>query len=168
MSVDPAALRQVMRQWVAGVTVVTSVHEGKRGGMTVSSFTSVALDPPTVLVCLNKSTYTHGLVSTSGVLAISMLSADQAPISNRFAGMDPQLTEHDQRFEGVELEILETGSPLIKGAIGWLDCKVVTTHETGTHTIFIAEVIHAQAFDASAPLVYFNRNYQLLTPSPQS
>jgi flavin reductase (DIM6/NTAB) family NADH-FMN oxidoreductase RutF len=156
-----------MRQWVTGVTVVTSMADGFRGGMTVSSFTSVSLEPPTVLVCLNKITYTHKLVEKAGVYAVSMLSSGQEDVSNRFAGFDPRITEHDQRFDGVELITAVTGAPLIAGALGWLDCRVITTHETATHTIFIAEVVFAQANAANPPLVYYNRSYQLLTPVEQ-
>jgi flavin reductase (DIM6/NTAB) family NADH-FMN oxidoreductase RutF len=165
--VDPTALRMTMRQWVTGVTVVTSAADGFRAGMTVSSFTSVALEPPTVLVCLNKLTYTHKLVQRSGVYAVSMLGIGQEDVSNRFAGFDPRVTEHDQRFDGVELTTAVTDAPLIVGAVGWLDCKVIATHDTVTHTVFIAEVVFAQAFEGRQPLVYYNRSYQTLTPVQQ-
>jgi flavin reductase (DIM6/NTAB) family NADH-FMN oxidoreductase RutF len=152
---------------VTGVTVVTAIAEGQRGGMTVSSFTSVSLEPPTVLVCLNKTTLTHDLVLRSGAYAISLLALGQDAVSNRFAGFDPAVVEHDQRFEGIEVATAETGSPLIVGAVGWLDCRVNAMHETHTHTVFIAEVIYAYAQPDQPPLVYFNRNYQLMTPVEQ-
>jgi flavin reductase (DIM6/NTAB) family NADH-FMN oxidoreductase RutF len=160
MSLDPQRLRATMRQWATGVTVVTTQAGDRRAGMTVSSFTSVALEPPTVLVCLNKSTYAHDLVRESGVYAISMLAAGQEALSNRFAGFDPSITD---RFEGLELTAAETGSPLLPGAAAWLDCQVRSTVDTGTHTIFIAEVVYAQVDAEAAPLVYHNRGYRILT-----
>lgn len=163
MTFDPNALRMTMRQWVTGVTVVTSIAGEKRGGMTVSSFTSVSLEPPTVLVCLNKTTFTHDVVMESGVYAVSLLGVGQEMISNRFAGFDPLHLEHDQRFEGLELATAETGAPLIEGALGWLDCRVIATHDTATHTVFIAEVVYAKSNAENPPLVYYNRSYQLLT-----
>ncbi|HVO42657.1 MAG TPA: flavin reductase family protein [Aggregatilineales bacterium] len=164
MPLDPHALRLAMRNWVAGVTVVTTIYHGARAGMTVSSFTSVSLEPPMVLVCLNKETYTQQLVSESGRFAISMLAQDQAAISNRFAGLDPTVVTQEDRFTGLAMVKAETGCPLIAGAVAWLDCLVSAAHEAGTHTLFIGEVVYARSDPARQPLVYFNRKYQLMTP----
>lgn len=161
MPVDSNALRATMRQWVTGVTVVTTVFEGLPAGMTVSSFTSVTLEPPTVLVCLNKTTYAHGQVQKSGVYAVSLLATGQEALSSRFAGLDPTITD---RFAGVETATAETGSPLLVGAVGWLDCVVRAAHDANTHTIFIAEVVYANGEPDRVPLVYYNRKYQQLTP----
>jgi flavin reductase (DIM6/NTAB) family NADH-FMN oxidoreductase RutF len=165
MGLDATTLRMTMRQWVTGVTVVTSVFGDERFGMTVSSFTSVSLDPPTVLVCLHRETRTNALVQQSGVFAVSLLKQGQDSISNRFAGFDPTITD---RFEGVVTHTAETGSPLIDGALGWLDCVVKSKFETGTHTIFIAEVVYAHVQPESEPLVYYNRAYQTLVPVQQT
>src|SRR3954462_4534974 len=121
MAIQSDVLRATMRQWVTGVTVVTSAYDGVRAGMTVSSFTSVSLEPPTVLVCLNKNTFCHGVVQNAGIFAISMLGVGQENLSMRFAGLDPNVTD---RFDGIEVEVAETGAPLLAGAIGHLDCVV--------------------------------------------
>jgi flavin reductase (DIM6/NTAB) family NADH-FMN oxidoreductase RutF len=160
MAIQSEVLRATMRQWVTGVTVVTSVYNGERAGMTVSSFTSVSLEPPTVLVCLNKNSYCHSIVQNSGIFAISMLGIGHDNLSKRFAGLDPTITD---RFEGIDVVVAETGAPLLIGAIGHLDCVVRSIHETSTHTIFIGEVIHAEVNTDKAPLVYYNRNYHVLT-----
>jgi flavin reductase (DIM6/NTAB) family NADH-FMN oxidoreductase RutF len=165
MPLDPQTLRLTMRHWVAGVTVVTSVHHAERAGMTVSSFTSVSLEPPTVLVCLNKETYTHKLVMDSKVFAISMLGAGQESISNAFAGLDPNVVTSEDRFKNVQVATAETGAPLLHGAVGWLDCVVRITQDTWTHTVFIGEVVYAWANPDKAPLVYYDRSYQILTPA---
>ncbi len=153
-----------MRQWATGVTIVTSAFENVRGGMTVSSFTSVSLEPPTVLVCLNKKTFTHDLVARSGVYAICLLSAGQEALSNRFAGLEPQVSD---RFEGIAVTSAETGSPLLPDAIAWLDCRVRQAIDTFTHTIYIAEVVYAYVRPDVEPLVYHNRRYRLLIDPPQ-
>jgi flavin reductase (DIM6/NTAB) family NADH-FMN oxidoreductase RutF len=160
MAIQSEVLRATMRQWVTGVTVVTSAYDGERAGMTVSSFTSVSLEPPTVLVCLNKNSYCHNIVQNSGIFAISMLGVGQENLSKRFAGLDPTVTD---RFDDIEVLVGETGAPLLVGAIGHLDCVVRSTHDTATHTIFIAEVIYADVHTDKPPLVYYNRNYHLLT-----
>ncbi len=164
MTLDQQMLRMTMRQWATGVTIVTSANKSAAGtevgGMTVSSFTSVSLDPPTVLVCLNKETYTHALIARSGVYAISMLSADQEALSNRFAGAEKEM---NARFAGLELSYADTGAPLLPGALAWLDCVVRETMDTNTHTIYVGEVVYAHVNPDAAPLVYHNRGYRLLT-----
>lgn len=161
MPIDSQALRATMRQWVTGVTVVTTVFEGARAGMTVSSFTSVSLEPPQVLVCLNKTTYCHTLAHQSNVFGVSLLKHDQSALSNRFAGLDPNV---EDRFADLELLVAETGSPLLVGAVGLLDCVVRAKHDAGTHTIFVGEVVYANFLSEDAPLVYYNRRYQRMTP----
>lgn len=156
---DPNTMRMAMRQWVTGVTIVTSAHGENRAGMTVSSFTSVSLEPPTVLVCLNKTTYTHAIISQSGVFAISMLATGQDALSNRFAGLEKGV---EDRFEGLEVATAVTGSPFIPNAVVWLDCKVKSMLDANTHAIFVAEVVFAKVVSDVAPLVYYNRSYQQL------
>lgn len=160
MALDPNALRQTMRQWSTGVTVVTTVAGQERAGMTVSSFTSVSLQPPTVLVCLNKETYAHDLVMKSGVYGISLLGVGQEVLSNRFAGLDPTVSD---RFAGLNLITAVTGAPLLADAIAWFDCVVKQTLDTTTHTIYVAEVVYANSDPSRAPLVYHNRSYNVLT-----
>jgi flavin reductase (DIM6/NTAB) family NADH-FMN oxidoreductase RutF len=163
MPLDPQILRLTMRQWATGVTVVTSVAGADRSGMTVSSFTSVSLEPPTVLVCLNKNTHTHALVAKSGVYAISLLAANQEALSNRFAGFEPDL---EDRFDGVPIATAETGAPLLVGALAWLDCRVKQSVDTSTHTIYIGEVVDVQVHSEDEPLIYHNRRYRLLVDLP--
>ncbi|MCE7946761.1 MAG: flavin reductase [Chloroflexi bacterium CFX4] len=162
MPVDSNALRATMRQWVTGVTVVTTAFEGVRVGMTVSSFTSVSLEPPTVLVCLNKNAFAHDYVKRAAVFGVSLLATGQADLSQRFAGFDP--TVSGDRFDGVAYTTAETGAPLLVGAVGVLDCVVRAAHDTHTHTIFIGEVVYALSAAEGAPLIYYNRQYQNLVP----
>jgi flavin reductase (DIM6/NTAB) family NADH-FMN oxidoreductase RutF len=160
---NPAELRDVLRFWTTGVTIIGANHGGTQHGMTVNSFTSLSLDPPLVLVSLEKITRTHGLVQSAGVFGVSILGDDQRELSDRFAGRD---SENSNRFKNVETFALETGSPLLSSAIAFFDCRVATTHDAGTHTIFISEVLAAgvpSEAEARKPLVYFNRAYRELT-----
>lgn len=157
MSVESDLLRQVMRFWATGVTVVTAAHGGIRHGMTVSSFTSVSLDPPQVLISLARDSRTHDLVNHSRSFGITILDSSQQDISDLFAGRVP---DDMDRLEGLETITLVTGVPLLKKGLAHLDCRVLTTVGSGTHTIFIAEVLFAQSMDEGNPLLYFNREYQ--------
>jgi len=156
---DPDVLRKVMRRWSTGVTIVTAQNEGVRHGMTVSSFTSVSLQPPIVLVALDQSTRTHALVSATGFFGVSVLSAGQKSISDCFAGQE---CEDEDRFAGVETHNLVSGAPLITGSLAYLDCRVLTKFISGSNTLFIAEVLAVQAGEKNPPLIYFDRQYRQL------
>lgn len=156
MTLDSETLRRAMRAWTSGVTIVTATHAGQRYGMTVNSFTSISLDPPLIAVALRKLTHTHALVEGSGEFAVTILSADQGGLSDRFAGKIPDVTD---RFEGVEKEKLLLDIPLIKGGTAYFNCRVVNSIPVGENTLFIAEVVAAQGEGEGEPLVYHNRVY---------
>jgi flavin reductase (DIM6/NTAB) family NADH-FMN oxidoreductase RutF len=124
--------------------------------MTVNSFTSISLDPALITISLQTSTRTHELVSKSGAFGLTILSADQADISDRFAGRNPEIQD---RFSGLVMETLVTGSPLLVGGLAWMDCRVVQTYAAGQNTLFIAEVLAARGTGEGRPLVYHNRKY---------
>ncbi len=155
-------LRQTMRFWATGVTVVSAASDNEKHGMTVNSFTSLSLDPPLVMVSLEQATRTHGLVQRAGAYGVTFLSQQQQAISDCFAGRD---TEQADRFKGLRTFTLQSGSPLIEGGLAFLDCRLVDTYQAGTHTLFIAEVVAAQSSpdeDGTEPLLYFNRQYRHL------
>jgi flavin reductase (DIM6/NTAB) family NADH-FMN oxidoreductase RutF len=160
MPLDSEQLRQVMRSWTSGVTIVTARYGTQQHGMTVSSFTSLSLDPPWILISLQKASRTHELVLGAGCFGVTILSADQQELSDRFAGHIPDTSD---RMSGLELEALETGAPLIEGGLAWLDCRVVQTISAGTNSLFIAEVVAARGGSGDdCPLVYHKQGYQRL------
>ena len=156
MTLDPETLRRAMRAWTTGVTIVTAAHNGQRYGMTVNSFTSISLDPPLISVALRRLTPTHALVEQSGEFAVTILSAAQGDLSDRFAGKITGITD---RFEGVETERLLLEAPLIKGGVAYFNCRVTQSIPVGENTLFIAEVIAAKVESEGVPLVYHNRVY---------
>jgi flavin reductase (DIM6/NTAB) family NADH-FMN oxidoreductase RutF len=152
-------MREAMRQWATGVTVVSSTYDGLQHGMTVSSFTSISLDPPLVLVSLAKEARTHDLVLRSNIFGITLLNQAQDEISDRFAG---RTTENQDRFAGLDTFTLYTGVPFLSGGLSFLDCTVVASHDVGDNTLFIGEVIAVQVTQAGDPLIYYNRSYRRL------
>ncbi|NOH04605.1 MAG: flavin reductase [Chloroflexi bacterium] len=135
MTLDPEALRSAMRAWSAGVTVVTAAHGNQRHGMTVNSFTSISLDPALITISLQQNSRTHDLISKSRAFGLTILSSEQAKISDLFAGRVPEVTD---RFAGLQTETLVTGSPLLVGGLAWMDCRVAETYDAGMNTLFIA------------------------------
>ena len=152
-------LRKAMRSWATGITLVTVAHEGAQHGMTVSSFTSISLEPPLISVSLYKSSRTHELVSAAGHFGVTVLAANQEEISNIFAGRVP---DTEDRLAGLKTETLSSGAPFISGGLSFFDCRVTQEIPLGTNTLFIAEVLDARAQDDGEPLLYFNQKYQKL------
>lgn len=152
-------LRSAMRAWTTGVAIVTAEHGGKRHGMTVSSFTSISLDPPLVVISLSTGSHTHDLVQQAGAFGVSVLAASQQHISERFAG---KLRSDEDRMEGLKTETFVTGAPFIEGGLAFLDCRVIQAIEAGMNTLFIAEVVAIRGDDHDAPLVYHDRQYRRL------
>jgi len=162
--VDPEELRLAMRQWATGVTVVSVENGDARHGMTVSSFTSVSLTPPLVLVSLERVSRTCGLVEKAGCFAVTILSQDQRDLSDRIAG---RIADDQDRFDGVETFTLVSGAPLIAGGLAHFDCQVVATYPAGTHTVFIAEVMAVRQNPGEPPLMYYDRDYREIVNGDQ-
>lgn len=160
-SPDPDKLRNALRFWTTGVTIVAARADGLAHGMTVNSFTSLSLDPPLVSVSLEKITRTHQLVEEKRSFSVTILSQTQQELSDRFAGRE---SEHSNRFEGLETFDLETGNPVLSEGLAFFDCRVTASHDAGTHTVFIGEVLVCGQFaEDGEPLVYFNRGYRKIT-----
>jgi flavin reductase (DIM6/NTAB) family NADH-FMN oxidoreductase RutF len=160
MTLDAEQLRAAMRAWTSGVTVVTTAYGGEQHGMTVNSFTSISLDPPLIIISLQTASHTHALVSRAGVFGVTILSADQQAISERFAGRVSGGS--GSRLEDLETETLVSGAPFIKGGLAYLDCRVTQSIPSGMNTLFIAEVVEARGYDHERVLIYHDRQYRKL------
>jgi flavin reductase (DIM6/NTAB) family NADH-FMN oxidoreductase RutF len=158
-TLDSEQLRQAMRAWTSGVTIVTATHAGERHGMTVSSFTSIALDPPVIIVSLQTDSRTHNLIAQSNAFGVTILAQGQEKLSDLFAGRTPDIVD---RLAGIETEALVTGAPFIKGGLAYLDCRVTQAIPVGRNTLFLAEVIAARGDGAGRALVYHNQKYRKL------
>jgi len=144
-----------MRRFPTGVTIVTTVHDGQPYGFTANAFTSVSVDPPMVLICVNREASSHPMIAESGIFCVNILASDQVAIAQRFADKSAR----EDRFAGLPTHSLETGSPVIDGALAFVDCRLAEEHTAGTHTVFIGAVV-ASGSRSGAPLGYFNAGYR--------
>jgi flavin reductase (DIM6/NTAB) family NADH-FMN oxidoreductase RutF len=152
-------LRTAMRAWTTGVAVVTAAHDGQQHGMTVSSFTSISLDPPLIAISLQSASQTHALVSKAQAFGVTILAANQRELSERFAGRAGASRE---RLEGLRTQTSVTGAPFIEGGLAFLDCRVRQAIPAGMNTLFIAEVVAVRGDDRGSPLVYHDQEYRRL------
>jgi flavin reductase (DIM6/NTAB) family NADH-FMN oxidoreductase RutF len=147
--VPEASIRDVMRTFPQGVIVVTAKGEEGPRGITVSSFASVSLTPPLVLVCIMREARAHQAID-AGHFVVNVLAENQGAVSDHFANSNLSSAE---QFEGYGVSRLE-------GCLGYLHCKVVDRIPTADHTIFIGEVEQADVGqEGNKPLVFFSRNY---------
>ncbi len=137
-------LRSAMRAWTTGVAIVTAAHAGRQHGMTVSSFTSISLDPPLIVISVSTGSQTHEMIRLAGSFGVTILSASQQSLSERFAGKQAADVE---RMAGLQTQTFVTGAPFIKGGLAFLDCKVAQTIDAGMNTLFLAEVVAVSASD---------------------
>ncbi|MFV1857827.1 MAG: flavin reductase family protein [Anaerolineales bacterium] len=157
MTVDPDELRSVLRQWASGVTLVTAGHGGALHGMTVSSFSSVSLEPPLISVNIERRTRTYALMTEAGAFGVCILASDQRDLALRFGGRVPDL---EQRLEGVAHSLGELGSPILEGCLASLECRVHATLPAGTHTVFVGEVTAWDIDPRKSPLLYWRRQFR--------
>jgi flavin reductase (DIM6/NTAB) family NADH-FMN oxidoreductase RutF/DNA-binding FadR family transcriptional regulator len=149
---DAQTFRDVVGRFATGVTVITSRHDDIDYGMTASAVSSLSLEPPMLLVCINRASPTGDAVRRSGVFIVNVLGEDQADLALRFA------TRAHDKFSGVEVSQTASGPLTITGALAHIECRVVDGVDAGTHTIFIGGVRRAEGHHG-APLAYFRGQY---------
>ena len=157
--VSPEDFKGALGSWAAGVTVVTTKQAEMVYGITVSSFSSLSVDPLLVLVCLADSNRLPRMIADSKHFAISILAEGQDAISSWFSksGRDPV-----QRFEDFGTVEWHTGSPIITGSVAHLDCELFQAVPGGDHTIMIGKVVGAAFDPTQKPLIYYRRGYRSL------
>ena len=154
--IDPDTFRSVLGRFASGVTIVTARDpKGVDHGMTVSAFSSLSLDPPMVLMCVDHQASMHDLLLTHPPIGISILSAGQEAYSRRFADVDTE------RFDGIAYERGEHGVVLLDSALAHLECTTLQHIDAGDHTIIVARVDRAAPRNGQ-PLLYYRGGYAQL------
>ncbi len=146
--VDRERMRRVMGHFASGVTIVSTRHEGSDYGLTASAVSSLSLDPPMLLICVNKISNTRNAIEASGVFAVNILRESQSEVARKFA------TSRPDKFTGLSVSYGDLGVPLLDNMLATIECRVVESVSGGTHTVFLAEVEAAQAREGM-PLAYF-------------
>jgi flavin reductase (DIM6/NTAB) family NADH-FMN oxidoreductase RutF len=165
MSLSQAEFRKAMGSFATGVTVITVDHEGEVHGMTANAFTSVSLDPLLVLVCVDHRARTHAHLHAKKRFGVNVLAENQQVISEYYAR--PVAThEHAEEEAGARFDRTTLGTPVLHGALAYLECRLHSVQDAGDHTIFIAEVEDV-VVRVGDPLLYFRGDYRKIgEPKP--
>ena len=156
--ISPDEFRRVLGHFASGVTVITVCDgDGRPTGLTASAFTSVSLEPPLVLVCVDHKAQSYPALAAGKMFAVNILCLEQEAVSRRFA-----TTKIDNKFDGVPFTLSPLGLPLIDNALAQLECATVNVHIAGDHTIFVGRVERSAA-GPGVPLVYYRGKYDRLS-----
>lgn len=160
---DRFGLRRVFGRFTTGVTVVTTGGHAPHG-MTANSFTSVSLSPPLVLICVLREAAMHSAILDRKSFAVSVLAAQQEGLARYFA--DRQRPHGDQEFALIDWSPGRfTGSPVVEGALAWLECSLTATYDGGDHSIFLGEVLDMGLRDEDDALLFYDGFFHGLHPT---
>ena len=153
--------RDIMSRFAASVTVVTSFAGDRHHGLTVSAFTSVSLDPPLILICIDHTSHSIGALRVAGGFTVNMLQEGTAEVARKFASKDPD------KFTGLAStrpDFRGAGLVLSSESYASLECRTVKSVEAGDHTVFIGHVENAHSHRPAKPLLYWQRDFHRLMP----
>ena len=159
MTVDPSEFRTVIGHFATGVTVITAAADGLLHGMTANAFTSLSLDPVMVLVCVDKTTHAHRIVSAGNAFTVNVLGEHQEEVSRLFARKsEPE----PGTLRGVGFRIGRTGAPVLDDCLAYMECEVAETLDGGDHSIFLGKVVDEAVVNEVKPLLFYRGGYHSL------
>ena len=153
--IEAKDFRNAMSLLTSAVNVVTTTGTSGRYGFTASAVCSVTDAPPTLLVCMNKASYSHAHFVENKILAVNVLGAHHQTVSTVFSS---RITS-EERFKHGEWTNLKTGAPVLEDSLVSFDCQIEQIQEVGTHDIFICRVVAIQQNQQDQGLIYFRRTY---------
>lgn len=160
--VDEAEHRAAMRHFAAPVSIVTTLNQGLRSGLTATAICSVTADPPRLVVFINKDVYAAKQIMNSGLLCVNTLASSQIELACIFAGMRAEISGAE-RFEHGNWQRLITGAPVLASAKANFDCRVIKVFDESTHYAFLCEVLSTQNHLEGEPLLYMGGEFCTVT-----
>jgi flavin reductase (DIM6/NTAB) family NADH-FMN oxidoreductase RutF len=154
MAIGENEFRAALARFASGVTVITTTdNQGNLHGITVSAFCSLSLEPPLVLICIDKKTGSHYAFEESKFFIVNILHEKQQHYADRFASKLPD------KFDGVKFSKNPGGVPIIENVLANLECRLINFHDNGDHTIFVGQVEKVKIGEGN-PLLYFLGKYR--------
>ena len=152
---DARALRNAFGCFTTGVTVVTTLAaDGRRVGLTANAFTSVSLDPPLALICIDLKSSCLTALDAAGLFTVNVLHADHQALARQFT------RKTGDRFEGVETEAWSTGAPILPGCMANFECVTHQAFDAGDHRVYVGRVVKLRYDPDHEPLVYLQGQFR--------
>lgn len=159
MPISSDAFKQVLGRFCTGVTIVTFKNESGIHGLTVNAFSSVSLEPPLVLICVDKQGVSHQILSEAEAFVVNLLSKGQTELAYRFA--DASLSS-EQRYADSVYWLTDNGIPVFEDNLGFLECMIYERFDGGDHTIFLGEVENGDVSENKRPLIFYSSQFYSL------
>jgi flavin reductase (DIM6/NTAB) family NADH-FMN oxidoreductase RutF len=159
VTIDAAGYRRIIGRFATGVTVVTTANEGRLHGITANAVCSVSLDPLLLLVCVDKEAHAHDELIAAGRFGVNILAEGQEELSNLFA---TKAEPEQGSLRGVSYRLGPEGTPVLEGALAYLECTVEDRCPGGDHTIFIGQVLGGEMLREAPPLLFYQGAYRRL------
>jgi 3-hydroxy-9,10-secoandrosta-1,3,5(10)-triene-9,17-dione monooxygenase reductase component len=150
---DTAHFRTVLGHFCSGIAIITGMDQGEPVGLTCQSFVSLSLEPPLVAFCPGRSSTSWPRIQPSGKFCVNILGEDQEELCRVFA------TKGGDKFRGVGWRPAESGSPVIRDSLAWVDCRIETIHDAGDHLIVVGAVLELAADRITKPLLFYRGGY---------
>jgi|TARA_B110000881_G_scaffold209874_1_gene216631 flavin reductase (DIM6/NTAB) family NADH-FMN oxidoreductase RutF len=162
MAVDNDLFKELMRRFAAGVTLVTFNENDKFGGLTVSSFCSLSMNPPLVLICIDRKIVSHESLKNSDTFGINICNSEQGKLAWDFANSK---VDKNELIKSLPHTLTDLGTPLLKDSLASMECKITERHDGGDHTIFIGQVENGNFDENSKPLLYYGSGLGEFNPN---
>jgi flavin reductase len=153
--------KQSMRLLAGGVCIAASIKDGERLGLTVTAVCSLTLDPPTLIVCINRDAGAYDTMRATRRISVNFLASDHVELAELFSSSS---FKGAGRFDPTKWTDMASGVPALLGALAALDCEIIEEVSVGQHTVFFCEVKSARLDPEREPLVHFNREFCELLP----
>ena len=152
MSASNDLFKELMRRFAAGVTLVTFSEKGKFGGLTVSSFCSLSMNPPLVLICIDRKIVSHESLENATNFGVNICNSEQGKLAWDFANSK---IDKNELINSLPHSLTDSGTPLLEGCLASMDCKITEKYDGGDHTIFVGQVEEGNFDENAEPLVYY-------------
>ena len=159
MTVDPLEFRSIIGHFATGVTVITTAVGDKLHGMTANAVSSLSLDPVLVLICVDKTTHTHRVLTEGGVFTVNILGEHQEALSRIFAKKgEPEVGT----LRGQSFRLGESGAPILSDCLAFIECRVENMLDGGDHSIFLGRVVSEGVESEMRPLLFYRGGYHTM------
>ena len=162
MSVSNDLFKELMRRFAAGVTLVTFNENGKFGGLTVSSFCSLSMDPPLVLICIDRKIASHESLQNTPTFGVNICNSDQGKLAWDFANSN---IDKNELIRSIPHSLTEMKTPLLEGCLATMECTVTEKYDGGDHTIFVGRSENGNFDEKAEPLVYYGSGLGKFKPN---
>mgnify|MGYP002870517908 FL=1 len=152
MTITDDTFKELMKRFASGVTLITFENNGKYGGLTVSSFCSLSMNPPLILICIDKKIPSHNTLQNGSSFGVNICNSEQGKLAWDFANSN---IDKNELILSLNHEVTSSKVPLLTDCLASMECTIKEAHEGGDHTIFVGQIKQGNFDEESEPLIYY-------------